>query len=439
MRPITSSIGSITYESSKHLAGILSPLVGRTCHHINNSKDFMDKIKNEKMEQGEVVSYDVTALFTSVPVDKALTVIQHRLENYTELQNHTQMSVSQIVRLLKFCLETSYFVYGGIFYRQIHGAAMGSPVSPIVCNLYMEEVESRALSTAPHPPAWWYRYVDDTHCKLQSTHVDEFTDHLNSVDADIKFTHEKEENGKLPFLDTESEKREDGSIKLKVYRKPTHTNQYLNFNSNHPLHQKLGVIRTLLHRVDSIITDEDDKEKERKQVSEALMRCGYPAWAIERVKRDMTTPKEQTTNTDSDTKQTRSRGTVVVPYIKDLSETLARVLKGYGVQVCIKPTQTLRANLVAPKDKLKKEDVCGPVYYIPCTDTNCSEFYIGETERSLRTRFMEHKRPSSVSSSEVAEHIYIESPGHQVDVSEVKILDRDHRYFERGVKEAAYI
>ena len=68
----------------------------------------------------------------------------------------------------------------------------------------------------------------------------------------------------------------------------------------------------------------------------------------------------------------------------------------------------------------------------------CEEFHIGETERSLKARFLEHRRPSSTS-SEVSQHIHIESPGHYIDLEKVKILDREARWFERGVKEAIYI
>ena len=71
------------------------------------------------------------------------------------------------------------------------------------------------------------------------------------------------------------------------------------------------------------------------------------------------------------------------------------------------------------------------------TRGKCKEFYIGETERSLKPRFLEHKRPSSTS-SEVSKHIHIESPGHHIDLDEVKILDREPCWFETGVKEAIY-
>ena len=94
------------------------------------------------------------------------------------------------------------------------------------------------------------------------------------------------------------------------------------------------------------------------------------------------------------------------------------------------------------KGQSDKKDITGPIYGIYCqsqtTRDKCKEFYIGETERSLKTRFLEHKRPSSTS-SEVSNHIHIESPGHHIDLDEVKILDREPRWFERGVKEAIYI
>ena len=146
--------------------------------------------------------------------------------------------------------------------------------------------------------------------------------------------------------------------------------------------------------------------------------------------------------TSNKTDSTDSKGQVVLPYIKDVSEALKRTYGAYGIRVAFKPTQTLRQLLVSPKDKTEKKDTAGPIYYIRCQRQTqrgqCTESYIGETERSLKTRFLEHRRPSSTS-SEVSQHIHIESPDHHVELEEVKILDREQRYFERGVKEAIYI
>ncbi|XP_072033586.1 uncharacterized protein [Amphiura filiformis] len=147
---------------------------------------------------------------------------------------------------------------------------MGSPVSPIGCNLYLEHLEQLAISTAPHPPLWWFRYVDDTHTKLKKRYAQEFTDHLNSLDPDIKFTTEGEDNRTLAFLDTLTVIKPDGSLNIKIYRKPTHTDQYLNFSSNHPLQHKLGVIHTLFHRAETVISDAVDCDEEKLHITEAL-------------------------------------------------------------------------------------------------------------------------------------------------------------------------
>ena len=313
---------------------------------------------------------------------------------------------------------------------------MGSPVSPIVCNLYMEHLEKLAIQTAPHPPIWWFRYVDDTHTKLKKEFAQEFTDHLNSIDPDIKFTTEGEENRSLAFLDTLTTIQSDGSVSVAIYRKPTHTDQYLNFASNHPIEHKLGVIQTLFHRAETVITDPQAVIEEKTHVTKALSKCGYPKWAFNKISE----PKK--TKSPTKNKGTTVKGQIVLPYIKGISEALRQNFNKFGFRVCYKPTRTLKQFLVAPKDKTVKKDITGPVYMIPCQGQTrqgtCKESYIGETERSLRTRFLEHRRPSSTS-SEVSQHIHIESPGHHVDLDKVEVLDREPRYFERGVKEAIYI
>ena len=146
---------------------------------------------------------------------------------------------------------------------------MGSPVSPIVCNPYMEAYEQKALATAPHPPWLWKRYVDDTFTIVKRKHSQEFTDHLNSIDDNIKWTTEieaevAEDSGRsLPFLDVLMTSLKDGSFKTTVFRKPTHTNQYLNFSSNHPIEHKRGVVKTLIHRAEVVVSNEEDRAREK--------------------------------------------------------------------------------------------------------------------------------------------------------------------------------
>ena len=152
----------MTYGVAKQLARIFKPLTGNTIHHVNNSSKFADDIRKLKLEEGEcIISYDVSALFTSIPVQSAIQVIKKKLEQDTDLHKRKTTSTSNILELLEFCLCNTFFLFQGQFYEQTKGAAMGSPVSPVVANLYMELFEHRALTSTVNPPRLWRRYVGD--------------------------------------------------------------------------------------------------------------------------------------------------------------------------------------------------------------------------------------------------------------------------------------
>ena len=153
LRPVVSSCGSVTYGVARELAKILKPLVGKSPHHINSTQDFVEQVKHITLAPGECLSsYDVSALFTSVSIVPALNIINDLLEKDHTLKERTVMAVSDIILLLEVCLKNTYFSFQGQIYEQVEGAAMGSPVSPIVTNLYMEYFEQKALSTALNPP-----------------------------------------------------------------------------------------------------------------------------------------------------------------------------------------------------------------------------------------------------------------------------------------------
>ena len=106
---------------------------------------FADEKKEVKLEEGEcITSYDVTALFTSIPVPSALDIIKKKLEQDAEFHNRTIMPTVTILEMLDFCLNNTYFVFQDTFYEQTKGEAMGSPISPIIANIFMEAFENRA-------------------------------------------------------------------------------------------------------------------------------------------------------------------------------------------------------------------------------------------------------------------------------------------------------
>ena len=343
----------------------------------------------------------------------------------------TPLDIEDLLDLTRLCLNCTYFKYDGQFYKQIHGAAMGSPLSPIICNLYMEKLEQDALSTIEVKPKFYKRYVDDIFQIVKKSMVDITLKHFDDQDDYINFTVEKEVDRSLAFLDTLVKADSEGNISLTVYRKDTHTDQYLNYNSEHPLEHKMSVVYTLLHRAETIVTREDDKNIEKDKIRKALHRCGYPDWTIKRgeslLKRQKNNPKQ------NEKEKGKKKGFVVVPYIKGLGEKIKRVLNQYGVSTAFKPCRTIKQELVAPKDKIPKEQKTGVVYHIKC---ECGEDYIGETERQLKERVAEHTRKSSVKKSAMAKHLH--TANHKL-IPELKILDQEPDWHRRGVKEAIQI
>ena len=138
-----------------------------------------------------MVSFDVKSLFTNVPVGEALDVIHEKLIADDTLAERTALSPPQITKLLQICLITTYFLYQEQYYEQKDGTAMGSPVSPVVANIFMEHIEERAIRSSPHPIRFWRRYVDDTFCFLSKSSVEEVQKHLNSVTGNPIYSGER--------------------------------------------------------------------------------------------------------------------------------------------------------------------------------------------------------------------------------------------------------
>ena len=207
---------------------------------------------------------------------------QKRLENDKTLKKRTSLNVDDIMELLKFVLETTYFRFEGEIWsshglsgipyccQPVHGGPGAENNSHSTGRLPIEKLET--ICGRCNVPGT-YRKVK----KLQQ--------HMNTVDptGSIIFKREDEGNNSMPFLDAKFTRKEGGSVKSTVYRKKTHTNQYLNFASHHPKHQKLGVVRTLMNRCETITSEEGDKKEEVEHLRGALRVCGYPFWALNKM------------------------------------------------------------------------------------------------------------------------------------------------------------
>ena len=366
----------------------------------------------------------------------AVEIARESLEQDTTLESRTPLSVIHVCDLLTLCLTTTYFIFEGVHYLQKHGCAMGSPVSPIVVNLYMEAFEKRALSeftgTAPRV---WLRYVDDIFKLIKKAEREAFFEFVNQLDKHLKFTREApNEQRELPYLDSLPKVEEDGSVSFRVYRKPTHTDQYLQFQSHHPLVHKLAVIRTLFYRADTIVSDLSEQRQEKQHIKSALRTCGYPDWVYPKAEKTRDDTRKQPPVQSGSGRQCR----ITIPYVSGLSERLKKTFRAHNISVSFKPYNTLRQQLVNVKDKTPRDNRCNLVYGYKCPAEDCGKTYVGETKQALKQRLSQHRKPSYGAQYNSAIYTHMCETGHSFTNKDVKILDKEEDWHSRGVKEAIH-
>ena len=229
----------------------------------------------------------LVTLFTSIPVNQTLDVINELIiQCQADMEFKSKVGVAwyevadhldreDIMLLLKVVLNNGVFSFQGKFYKQLHGAAMGSPCLPVVVNICMEYFEKRALD--PELPVsftmnTWLRYVDDVLTTVKKGTCDSLLNHLNSIDLNIKFTIEPPtEQGAISFLDTfPRPSGNNNKIVTSVYRKPTHMDRYLDFNSNHPKSAKHAVVRALTDRDKNVCSSPELLAEEMDHLGKVL-------------------------------------------------------------------------------------------------------------------------------------------------------------------------
>lgn len=139
MRPIVSFCGSPTYQLSKYLTTILQPLTDKSRRKLQSTEDFIDGINTTQTpDDYKLVSFDVKSLFTSIPLQLALQCTETTIRQSTAT---LLLPTEDIMDLLNLCLTSTYFQNNGKHYKQLHGTAVGSPVSVVFA-----EIVNRAIN-----------------------------------------------------------------------------------------------------------------------------------------------------------------------------------------------------------------------------------------------------------------------------------------------------
>ena len=257
----------------------------------------------------------------------------------------------------------------------------------------------------------------------------EFLKHINNMDPHIQFTSEDATpDGSLPFLDTIVLPQPDNSLLTSVYKKPTHTDLYLQWDRH--LSAKFSVINTLRHRARTVCSNNQLLKEEEDHLSRALSNCKYPTWALNREnfisKHNNRTNKNKNSNI-------KNKPFIVVPYMKGLSESCRNIWRKHGIEMFFKGANTIRELLVHPKDKDNIPKKSGVIYRYKCSRVDYEDEYIGESGRTFAEIFREHmKAPSPI-------HDHFNTTGHEVSLDNFSIVGREDQSMSRTIREAMLI
>ena len=220
-----------------------------------------------------------------------------------------------------------------------------------------------------------------------------------------------------------------------VYRKPTHTDLYLQWDSHHTIAAKYSVVSTLCHRAKAVCSTQQLLDEEEKHLQKVLTENKYPNWALNRVKNKIKAPTKQNLKRREHTCNTKGQNKpyMILPHVRGLSESMKNICNKHGVQVHYRGGNTIKGLLMAPKDKDHITMKSGIIYRFKCHRVDCDDEYIGESSRTFGERFKEHlKAPSPI-------YDHQNTTGHDTTIDNFCIIGREDQNLIRTIKEAIYI
>ena len=298
--------------------------------------------------------------------------------------------------LFSFATTQSHFLFNDFIYDQMDGVTMGSPLAPILANLFMGHHEKSWLENYKDSKILIYRrYVDDIFCAFDNEHnVMLFFDFISAQHPNIKFTHEKQLSGELPIPDVLVDNSSNVCV-TSVFHKKTYTGLLTNFFSFTPLNYKTGLIRALVDRTFKINNTNAGLNKDLNKLSEIFKRNCFPSHFIDKItKQYLRTPRQNPNKNVSNNTENTNIHYLKLPYIGNYSRLTQIKIR----QLCKRFCKDLNIKLVFSTFKIKtffsfKDPIPTAlksfvVYEFTCA--GCNSRYIGETSRHFSTRINEH-------------------------------------------------
>lgn len=384
MRPVLSSFMSPFYKLAKWVTKEFNEIKQQPpgCH-VKNVYEFVETIQHTVLEEDEImVSYDVTSLYPNIPIPEALQIINDWLFE----SDLSDSKADLLLRTTRVCMQQNFFQYKGKYYKQTFGANMGNPLSCFVANTFLGSIEQKLKNNGMLPRVW-VRYVDDVFAVIKKTDEKKWLNILNEQSPTIKFTMEKETNGKLPFLDV-MVTRVNNKLDFSVYRKPTNTDRYITRDSYCTKSTKLAAFNSMVYRLLRLPLSIVNYMEELKNIKRIANINGYTEEEIETLVNKQSRKLKKAESSTLFSQKTEEKQTrVSFTFNHTITNHLKPIFKRQNIEMVFGSNNKLRDVLGNPKDKVEDHQKSG-IYQILCQ--NCNKLYIGQSRRAILTRFKEH-------------------------------------------------
>jgi hypothetical protein len=408
IRPVVSSVSAPTRRLASHLNALFRKFTGFSPKYgVKNSTEFCRALSQRERPSSKhiLVSFDVKNLFTNIPVSEAVDVAEKVLKN----AGAEPPFLSEFVKLLKVCVDQNYFKFNDQFFQQTEGLAMGSPLSPLLADLYMDNFEQTLFNDSSVNTSFidcWFRYVDDVFAVWTSTErqLDIFLSKLNSQCKNIQFTCEKERNNSLNFLDITILTTNKG-YEFSIHRKETTTDHVIPSDSRHHPSQKMAAFHFMLNRLLNIPLSQYNFDKELNTVKTIAVNNGYNKSVIQKMLDKKRSIRAQKLLYGSFSKEEKKRWCKLL-YHGVLTQSVANLFPKDKFNIAYYNKGNLRTLLSKTKDKIDRNDKSG-IYKLKCNE--CMAVYVGQTGRAIKVRTEEHKRHwrnGQLEKSQFAKHLW---------------------------------
>lgn len=322
LRPIVSFIGAPCYKISKAISKILKEKYEfKKIYSMKNSTEVIQEIENTKVcNNTRLMSLDVKDMFTNIPIEKVIDIVkENRMNNYD--------GKDQVLKIIKTCTEQNYYRFNNKFYKQNKGLPMGSPLSPILAEIYMNEFENNYLNSSKYKNyiKHWVRYVDDILIIWEGgmEYIEDFVKEVNSVNPMVQF---KEEIGgkELCYLDLHIKITQSNKIEFDIFRKATYTDVIIPNDSFHPVGYKMSAINSMCYRAIKCLKNKETLKKELGRIKNIIRNNKYKPNVIENIVKKINKRIEEGARDEGERKK-NYRGAIM--YIGWETEKIRKCLK----------------------------------------------------------------------------------------------------------------